>query len=218
MGGVPGATRRSLFAQVRFVPRDGKRFAAAGAAQHLRNGEQWRAVVTARTHAIVLAPALGQPRVPRGARDYRPVARRRTDQLHRLARHRDKRAGQFKDDVLFGKLGHPIPRAPPDGVVPIELDARPVKPERAIPFSRIASRLRPAVKSRAGGSGSLLNNPATTAPVIALTTPHTRERGKFTMNTTWSRREFLELSRSEEHTSELQSQSNLVCRLLLEKK
>src|SRR2546430_12248762 len=28
----------------------------------------------------------------------------------------------------------------------------------------------------------------------------------------------IELSRSEEHTSELQSQSNLVCRLLLEKK
>src|SRR2546430_12554163 len=32
------------------------------------------------------------------------------------------------------------------------------------------------------------------------------------------RGEGLELERSEEHTSELQSQSNLVCRLLLEKK
>src|SRR5438270_13277522 len=31
-------------------------------------------------------------------------------------------------------------------------------------------------------------------------------------------RDILSLSRSEEHTSELQSQSNLVCRLLLEKK
>src|SRR2546430_13437412 len=30
--------------------------------------------------------------------------------------------------------------------------------------------------------------------------------------------QFLDLQRSEEHTSELQSQSNLVCRLLLEKK
>src|SRR2546430_6799870 len=30
--------------------------------------------------------------------------------------------------------------------------------------------------------------------------------------------EFFNLNRSEEHTSELQSQSNLVCRLLLEKK
>src|SRR2546430_5032755 len=29
---------------------------------------------------------------------------------------------------------------------------------------------------------------------------------------------YIEVSRSEEHTSELQSQSNLVCRLLLEKK
>src|SRR2546427_6074841 len=32
------------------------------------------------------------------------------------------------------------------------------------------------------------------------------------------RRHLLRLDRSEEHTSELQSQSNLVCRLLLEKK
>src|SRR2546430_12428143 len=32
------------------------------------------------------------------------------------------------------------------------------------------------------------------------------------------RRDFIALIRSEEHTSELQSQSNLVCRLLLEKK
>src|SRR2546430_12658139 len=32
------------------------------------------------------------------------------------------------------------------------------------------------------------------------------------------KRKISELSRSEEHTSELQSQSNLVCRLLLEKK
>src|SRR5688572_32471717 len=33
-----------------------------------------------------------------------------------------------------------------------------------------------------------------------------------------SRNEVLVVARSEEHTSELQSQSNLVCRLLLEKK
>src|SRR2546430_14648904 len=134
--------------------------------------------MTARTHAIVPAPALGQPPVPRGARDPRPAARRRADQLHRLARHRDERAGQFEDDVLFGKLGHPIPRAPPDAVVLIELEARPVNPERAILVGRIPSRLRPAVKSRAGGNGSRHARRATTAPVIALTTPHTRERGK----------------------------------------
>src|SRR2546430_10270771 len=34
----------------------------------------------------------------------------------------------------------------------------------------------------------------------------------------WDRYWDVELERSEEHTSELQSQSNLVCRLLLEKK
>src|SRR2546430_7187564 len=34
----------------------------------------------------------------------------------------------------------------------------------------------------------------------------------------WTRAQGVRPSRSEEHTSELQSQSNLVCRLLLEKK
>src|SRR2546430_3998545 len=34
----------------------------------------------------------------------------------------------------------------------------------------------------------------------------------------WERKQWAARSRSEEHTSELQSQSNLVCRLLLEKK
>src|SRR2546427_2502028 len=47
------------------------------------------------------------------------------------------------------------------------------------------------------------------------------ERNIPTKKTLKARREFLkklEELRSEEHTSELQSQSNLVCRLLLEKK
>src|SRR2546427_6626969 len=38
------------------------------------------------------------------------------------------------------------------------------------------------------------------------------------INRKFSARDFRERRRSEEHTSELQSQSNLVCRLLLEKK
>src|SRR2546427_6804061 len=46
---------------------------------------------------------------------------------------------------------------------------------------------------------------------ISLTAPK-----RFLMART--RRKLLCVSRSEEHTSELQSQSNLVCRLLLEKK
>src|SRR5688572_32435114 len=41
---------------------------------------------------------------------------------------------------------------------------------------------------------------------------------KATANPRWTTRNSLARSRSEEHTSELQSQSNLVCRLLLEKK
>src|SRR2546430_16935983 len=47
----------------------------------------------------------------------------------------------------------------------------------------------------------------TTSPAAAGFVPAARSRSR-----AWSRR------RSEEHTSELQSQSNLVCRLLLEKK
>src|SRR2546430_11212667 len=38
------------------------------------------------------------------------------------------------------------------------------------------------------------------------------------VNNIWDIPEFQRYCRSEEHTSELQSQSNLVCRLLLEKK
>src|SRR2546430_4879531 len=41
--------------------------------------------------------------------------------------------------------------------------------------------------------------------------PHSRERRNDQARAVW-------MLRSEEHTSELQSQSNLVCRLLLEKK
>src|SRR2546427_8153100 len=47
-----------------------------------------------------------------------------------------------------------------------------------------------------------------------VTKPEARARIYWTMVLTDTKSEF----RSEEHTSELQSQSNLVCRLLLEKK
>src|SRR2546427_9415859 len=51
----------------------------------------------------------------------------------------------------------------------------------------------------------------TAAPRSGLPWEHRQDRGFFNA--------FIEtLARSEEHTSELQSQSNLVCRLLLEKK
>src|SRR2546430_4355897 len=49
-----------------------------------------------------------------------------------------------------------------------------------------------------------MSAPATAATALPVASPVTRSSAA--------------LSRSEEHTSELQSQSNLVCRLLLEKK
>src|SRR2546430_4796260 len=45
-----------------------------------------------------------------------------------------------------------------------------------------------------------------------------RPAGRLVLRRRWRARLARRVSRSEEHTSELQSQSNLVCRLLLEKK
>src|SRR5688572_32327509 len=53
------------------------------------------------------------------------------------------------------------------------------------------------------------------SPMATAATPsHSRHRCSPAAIRSWARAR----SRSEEHTSELQSQSNLVCRLLLEKK
>src|SRR2546430_10218668 len=49
---------------------------------------------------------------------------------------------------------------------------------------------------------------------ISADNPTTANGAKFSIPFNWTRTS----GRSEEHTSELQSQSNLVCRLLLEKK
>src|SRR5438270_9667827 len=73
----------------------------------------------------------------------------------------------------------------------------PALPERA------DQRLQPEVEPRAGnepGRGRRAAGAALSRGTVASTVRQSRER------------------RSEEHTSELQSQSNLVCRLLLEKK
>src|SRR5205085_10873380 len=51
-----------------------------------------------------------------------------------------------------------------------------------------------------------------------ITRYYTRARFIRTIDATYAGRAIFHLDRSEEHTSELQSQSNLVCRLLLEKK
>src|SRR5688572_32533189 len=52
--------------------------------------------------------------------------------------------------------------------------------------------------------------PVRTSGPVPVVKPSPDDQAKF--------RESVEVNRSEEHTSELQSQSNLVCRLLLEKK
>src|SRR2546430_17042975 len=60
------------------------------------------------------------------------------------------------------------------------------------------------------------------SPALSFTTVYTIARGTpstvRTIAPIWSSASYAVRLRSEEHTSELQSQSNLVCRLLLEKK
>src|SRR2546430_11747690 len=65
---------------------------------------------------------------------------------------------------------------------------------------------------------------ATQYPIVFAKSPETGRFAPYVLNGLgveenlfWSGTE-LDVARSEEHTSELQSQSNLVCRLLLEKK
>src|SRR3989475_1385659 len=60
-----------------------------------------------------------------------------------------------------------------------------------------------------------------TRPAITISSSEAlpaRSPMPFTVHSTWVTPAATAASRSEEHTSELQSQSNLVCRLLLEKK
>src|SRR5688572_32739326 len=72
---------------------------------------------------------------------------------------------------------------------------------------RVQRLLVPAVRRGRGGEGGADLVPED----VAAPRPGAISRGRHTRRRTV-------LERSEEHTSELQSQSNLVCRLLLEKK
>src|SRR5688572_30220018 len=65
----------------------------------------------------------------------------------------------------------------------------------------------------------------TTGPAVAYWNPANKATGDYTVKAKFTESKYMGLNdhphpygRSEEHTSELQSQSNLVCRLLLEKK
>src|SRR2546427_6788032 len=105
---------------------------------------------------------------------------------------------------LFFFFNHP----PPPEISPLPLPAPLPIPGRSTatassitPTARAPStRCSPPSPRRAVGCTSRTISSATTRPANASPTRSSRE------------------PRSEEHTSELQSQSNLVCRLLLEKK
>src|SRR2546430_8573331 len=66
------------------------------------------------------------------------------------------------------------------------------------------------------GSVSSATSPPSSRDAIRSSRPTSVLGGVGAVNTSW--RSWSCSRRSEEHTSELQSQSNLVCRLLLEKK
>src|SRR5688572_31876829 len=75
------------------------------------------------------------------------------------------------------------------------------------PYTTLFRSVQPTSFSRGLNASGLLNDPATRWGGVM---------SKLTVNDFEAYN--VEFIRSEEHTSELQSQSNLVCRLLLEKK
>src|SRR2546430_7353715 len=84
-------------------------------------------------------------------------------------------------------------------------------------FARLEARRESQKRSEGegGNTGGNMVSPRTSEP--AAQPPRTARRRRRDSNPRG--RDFPHLTpRSEEHTSELQSQSNLVCRLLLEKK
>src|SRR5438270_10447683 len=75
-------------------------------------------------------------------------------------------------------------------------------------------------RSSPPGTGGRVSRRATSPTTMSSTTDrcrHLRAR-RSTCCREWNGAYTASMSKSEEHTSELQSQSNLVCRLLLEKK
>src|SRR2546427_8586273 len=92
-----------------------------------------------------------------------------------------------------------------------------------MPTPKVCSRMRSTISSRGGLTSDVCAEPWCCVSVQRLPTKSGKSiRGIPGPSCSWSRPAELthtrEPTRSEEHTSELQSQSNLVCRLLLEKK
>src|SRR2546430_5677372 len=98
---------------------------------------------------------------------------------------------------------------PPPELYPLPLhDALPIC-AAADPFSRAPSGARPDSRPTSAARRGLRRRAARRRPCSTLRRASAGRR---------SARRAARCGRSEEHTSELQSQSNLVCRLLLEKK
>src|SRR3989475_355659 len=106
-------------------------------------------------------------------------------------------------DVISGVAGSALPDAARNFLRVIIENGR----LQALP--EVAAQFRSLV-NRAGGSSDAVVQSAFPIDAAALAALGTSLEKRFGRK--------LNLSRSEEHTSELQSQSNLVCRLLLEKK
>src|SRR5690606_40838305 len=85
----------------------------------------------------------------------------------------------------------------------------------ALPISVAAS---PSRRNSAAGSTATTSQPRSASANASrpLPAPTSKARPVFLSN--WGSQSLWTCSRSEEHTSELQSRENLVCRLLLEKK
>src|SRR5688572_31141733 len=80
------------------------------------------------------------------------------------------------------------------------------------------SASRPSSRDRCRSEVSLLREPVALAPAPRQKEPLRARRSVYQYRTLKLTKPSVAALRSEEHTSELQSQSNLVCRLLLEKK
>src|SRR2546427_7858781 len=82
---------------------------------------------------------------------------------------------------------------------------------------RSGSRLRSPAKMCSASAKDDAGNPET-LEILQIAPPKTVMSGSHLVGTPRCDFKLGKFTRSEEHTSELQSQSNLVCRLLLEKK
>src|SRR5690606_41305184 len=99
-----------------------------------------------------------------------------------------------------------IPPPPRPPLLPLH-DALPISPAPS------TSARRPSSDPKIFFASSTAAEEIDAAPIPTSVSSRTRPP---TFSAVWKRR--LRIGRSEEHTSELQSRENLVCRLLLEKK